>query len=140
MPDLFLTVVASRALRPALRATLASLAGALAGGAAMYALGLTATETARALLDHIPAINAELISSVERQIGERGIIAVLLGPLRGTPYKIYAVEWGARRGSALSFLLISVPARAVRFLLAAIAARAIAHLIKPLTGGRAKIE
>lgn len=140
VPDVLLTAVSCRALRPALRATVAAVAGALAGGAAMYAMGRAAPEAARMLLDHIPAISPDLISSVERQIGERGIVAVLLGPLRGTPYKIYAAEWGARGGSLMSFLLISVPARAVRFLLAAFAARAIAHFIKPLTGGRAKAE
>ena len=140
VPDVLLTLIACRKLRPALNATLAALAGALAGGAFMYALGTRQPDTARAVLNHVPAITPALLTRVSGQINEGGLFALLLGPLKGIPYKIYAVEWGARRGTFIGFLLISVPARYVRFFLAALAARVIARLIQPLTHHRAVIE
>lgn len=140
VPDVLLTLVACRALRPALKATVAALVGALAGGALMYAFGVHKAHTARVFLDHVPAISPALIADVARQISESGLLAVLLGPLKGIPYKIYAVQWGAQDGSFAAFLLISIPARYVRFFLASIAARAIARLLEPLTHHRAVIE
>jgi membrane protein YqaA with SNARE-associated domain len=140
VPDVLLTLVACRALRPALKATGMALAGALTGGTLMYIFGAREAEAARVVLDHVPAINPALITSVSGQIGESGWLAVLLGPLKGIPYKIYAVEWGARGGSILLFLLISIPARYLRFVLAALAARGTARLLEPLTHHRAEIE
>ena len=140
VPDVLLTVIACRALKPALKATIASLIGALAGGTMMYVFGARDAEAARTFLDHVPAINPALITRVAGQISEGGLLAVLIGPLKGIPYKIYAVEWGARGGSFLAFLLISIPARYIRFVLATLAARGIAGVIEPLTGHRAGIE
>jgi membrane protein YqaA with SNARE-associated domain len=140
VPDVLLTLIACRALRPAMKATVAALVGALAGGALMYTFGVREPYTARAFLDHVPAIRPALIADVGKQISESGLLAVLLGPIKGIPYKIYAVEWGARGGSFFVFLLISIPARYVRFVLAAFAARGIARLLEPLTHRRAAIE
>jgi membrane protein YqaA with SNARE-associated domain len=140
VPDVLLTFVACRALKPALKATIAALAGALIGGVGMYAFGLRAPHAASAFLDHVPAINADLIARVARQIDEHGLIAVMIGPLKGIPYKIYAVEWGAQGRSLIGFLLISIPARYIRFFLAAVVARLIARLIEPVTRRRRNSE
>lgn len=140
VPDVLLTLIACRALKPAMRATGAALLGALAGGSLMYAFGAREPDAAMAFLDQVPAISPPLITTVTAQINESGLQAVLLGPLKGIPYKIYAVQWGAQGGSFLAFLLISIPARLARFFLAAIAARALASLIEPLTQHRAAIE
>jgi membrane protein YqaA with SNARE-associated domain len=140
VPDVLLTLIGCRALRPALKASVAALVGALAGGALMYLLGAREPTFARVVLDHIPAIGPALIARVGGQINEIGLMAVLLGPLKGIPYKIYAVEWGARGGSILAFMLISIPARYVRFLVTALIARAIARLIEPLTQHQALTE
>jgi membrane protein YqaA with SNARE-associated domain len=140
VPDVLLTLIACRALKPALKATTLALLGALLGGALMYAIGRRDPVNARAFLDHIPAISTALVSRVSSQIGENGLWAVLLGPMKGIPYKIYAVEWGSREGSLITFMLISIPARYIRFFLAAVFARAIARLIEPLTHHRAAIE
>jgi membrane protein YqaA with SNARE-associated domain len=140
VPDVLLTLIGCRSLRPAIKATLASLAGALLGGAVMHAFGRVAIDEARIFLDHIPAIDTSLTGEVARQIDERGLIAVMLGPLRGIPYKIYAVECGARGESLITFLLVSIPARYIRFLLATIAAHVVARMIEPLTRRRARIE
>jgi membrane protein YqaA with SNARE-associated domain len=140
VPDVLLTLIACRTLRSAMKATATALLGALAGGALMYAFGSRDPDSARAFLDHVPAISPALITRVAAQISESGLVAVLLGPLRGIPYKIYAVEWGAQNRSLVALLLISIPARYVRFFLASVAARGIARLIEPLTHHRAAIE
>src|SRR5438876_8872457 len=88
VPDVLLTLIACRALRPALKASIVALAGALAGGALMYALGTREPNSARIFLDYVPAISPALITSVAAQINESGLLAVMLGPLKGIPYKI----------------------------------------------------
>ena len=140
VPDVLLTLIACRALKPALKATVAALVGALAGGVLMYLLGAREPGYARFFLDHVPAISPALVTRVASQVDEIGLMAVLLGPLKGIPYKIYAVEWGARGGSFVAFMLISIPARYVRFFLTALIARGIAKLIVPLTNQRVSIE
>lgn len=140
VPDVLLTLIACRGFRPALKASVAALIGALLGGAFMYAFGNRDPNFARIFLDHVPAIEPSLIRRVADQINESGLLAVMLGPLKGIPYKIYSVEWGARRGSFVAFVLISIPARYVRFFLAALVARLIARVIQPLTHRRAAIE
>ncbi len=140
VPDVLLTLIACRMLKPALKATTFALIGALVGGALMYAIGRRDPVNARALLDQIPAISPALIMRVASQINENGLLAVLLGPMKGIPYKIYAVEWGSRDGSLVTFMLISIPARYIRFVLAAVFARGIARLIEPLTHHRAATE
>ncbi len=106
----------------------------------MYTLGAREPGFVRVVLEHIPAISPVLIARVAAQIDEMGLIAVLLGPLKGIPYKIYAVEWGSRGGGILGFMLISIPARYVRFLLTALIARGIASLVQPVTHHRALNE
>jgi membrane protein YqaA with SNARE-associated domain len=101
VPDVLLTLIAARALRPAIKATLAALAGALVGGAMMYAFGSNAPDKAKAFLDYIPAISPQLIERVVFEIDQHGLMAVMLGPIKGIPYKIYAVEWGLVAGASL---------------------------------------
>jgi hypothetical protein len=61
----------------------------------------------------------------------RGPVAILLGPSSGTPYKIYAVQWGAMHASFARFLLISVPARYLRFLASVLIASAARRVVRP---------
>jgi membrane protein YqaA with SNARE-associated domain len=140
VPDVLLTLIACRSIRLALRASMAALLGALVGGAIMYAFGARVPNDARVFLDNVPAISPSLITRVTEQASESGLLAVLIGPLKGIPYKIYAVEWGARGGSFIGFLLISIPARSIRFMLASMVARGIARAIQPLTDHRGVIE
>jgi len=140
VPDVLLTLIACRALKPALKATTFALLGALVGGALTYAIGRRDPVNARAFLDQIPAISPALISRVSSQVSENGLWAVLLGPMKGIPYKIYAVEWASREGNLVTFMLISIPARYIRFVLAAVFARGIAQAIGPLTDHRPAIE
>lgn len=140
VPDVLLTLLGCRAVRPAIRASLAALVGALVGGALMYEFGAHAPQVGRSFLDHIPAINQQLITSVQAQLQDQGLWAVMIGPSTATPYKIYALEWGANRNGLASFLLISIPARYLRFLLTPLIASGIARLLARWTQRRAKGE
>ncbi len=51
----------------------------------MYLFGHFAADAARAFLDYVHAISPAMIGGVENQIGEQGLVAVMLGPLRGVP-------------------------------------------------------
>ena len=88
----------------------------------------------------IPGIDSELVETVRTDVKERGELALLTGPLRGRPYKIYATVWSEADGFFAGFILTSIPARLVRFVLSALFARAIAHGIRHWTCERARIE
>jgi membrane protein YqaA with SNARE-associated domain len=134
VPDVFLIVVGCRALRPAIKATLAALLGALVGGAIMFGYGQ------RRIVEHVPGISVRLVNSVDADLHKRGILAVLIGPLKGVPYKIYAVEWRARGGALLPFLLVSIPARWIRFALSVFIARGVANMLAHWTQRRLGVE
>ncbi|MDO4919011.1 hypothetical protein [Kocuria sp.] len=130
VPDVWLSAVAMRRLPRGLACAASATAGALVGGAVVHRWGARAPrgDSARALT-RIPAISAAMVRGVERELAEQGFTAVLRGPLRGTPYKIYARTAGLRGDSLPRFLAWSVPARAPRFLVvtAAVAALDAAH-------------
>ena len=140
VPDVWLTFVALRGVRRAFVAAAWAVLGALAGGAVMLWLGARAPEAASRLVDAVPAISPALVRHVHAQVDAQGLLAVLLGPIGGIPYKIYAVDWGARHGGWLAFLLVSVPARGVRFYLLPVLVDAIRRWIVPLTRGRLAVE
>ncbi len=140
VPDVWLTFVALRGLRRAFLAAAWAVVGALAGGAVMLWLGARVPEAAARLMDAVPAISPALVRQVHAQVDAHGLLAVLLGPIGGIPYKIYAVDWGARHGGWLPFLLVSVPARGARFFLLPVVVDAIRRWILPLTRGRLAVE
>jgi len=111
VPNVALTFLAIRNYRMALDASVAALAGALIGGVLMCVWGLQAANHARAFLIHIPGIHVPLIDAVHGQLQTYGLTGMLVGPPRGTPYKIYAVEWArSKRGSPRFCLSRSRPA------------------------------
>lgn len=136
VPDVWLSLIGARSVRAGLRVCAWTLAGALVGGTMMYAAGAAAPSGTRAMLADVPAISASMIATVDRSLQSQGLTAVLVGPARGRPYKIYAAEWGASGGALLPFLGVSVPARLIRFLLSIAAAAAIARILAPWTHRR----
>ncbi len=126
VPDVFVSWLGLEHPKRAFVACGFALAGALVGGTAMYAWGHADVESARSALEAVPGIRPDMITDVRSDLREFGTLALFTGPPRGVPYKIYAVEWGARGGSLTDFLLFSIPARVLRFLLAA----AIATLVR----------
>jgi len=133
VPDVWLTTLALARLSLALEAAVSALAGALLGGAAMAVYAAIHPDDAIALLYRVPAIGPALIARVHQQVGSNGLWAVALGPTRAIPYKIFAVDWGARGGDLLAFVLVSVPARGVRFVLSPLVTAGGLALLSPLT-------
>ena len=71
---------------------------------------------ASAVVAHVPAVSSAMFEGAERDFRQYGIWGASLGPLRGIPYKVYAVEAPAH--SALSpFLLVTIPARLWRLVI-----------------------
>jgi membrane protein YqaA with SNARE-associated domain len=122
VPDVWISLAALRDRRAGLLACLASVAGALAGGLVMYAWGSKDPEGAAGALAAVPAVSRRMIEQVRSSLSSTGFLSLFIGPLTGTPYKIYAVESGAVGASLPLFLLVSIPARGARFLLVALAA------------------
>jgi membrane protein YqaA with SNARE-associated domain len=117
VPDVLLSWIALRQGRAALIACLWALVGALVGGTVMYTWGAVDLNSAQAALEAVPAISRSMYNAVGEQIHSHGVGTLFLGPLTGTPYKIYAVQAGAGEISLGLFLLVSGPARLVRFAL-----------------------
>lgn len=117
VPDVWLSTAGRKILRIGLVACVYSLVGALIGGLLMFFWGVYDQISANKFLERIPAINIEMINRVNDDLTVKGLIAVVLGPLSGTPYKIYAVQAGELGISVWGFMLVSIPARLIRFIL-----------------------
>jgi membrane protein YqaA with SNARE-associated domain len=140
VPDVYLTRVALRDGRLALAASLAATAGALLGGALMWAWGAADPAAALAVLDLVPAVSPAMLERVRGELLGRGWLAVALGPASGTPYKLYAARSGELGMALGGLLLVTVPARLLRFaalsLLAAALRRGPLARWTPLSRGR----
>lgn len=121
VPDIWIGLLALCDWRAGLRAAAWAVAGAVLGGAVMYGVGArTAPERSAALLEAVPAVSPAMVARVEDEMRDGGPASMLLGPLRGTPYKLYVRAAGVADESLLATLLWTVPARAGRFLLVAL--------------------
>lgn len=117
VPDVLLSAVALRDRALALRLCLWTLGGALICGLTMYLWGRHDVERAGEVLAMLPAIDGLMLARVGEDLERLGALATFLGPLSGTPYKIYAAM-SPEAGIALAmFLAISIPARLIRFVL-----------------------
>jgi len=130
VPDVLLSWIALRSRKLALIACLWATGAALVGGCILWFVGRHDPEPARALFATLPAINDGMIEGVRSQLHATGLKGLFMGPLQGTPYKLYAVE-AASIGYGLGiFLLISLPARLIRFLLVSLVAGGISALLR----------
>jgi membrane protein YqaA with SNARE-associated domain len=118
VPDIGLTFLAILAPGQAWAGCASAIAGALVGGAVMYAWGGRANARVDEVLLRLPAIDRKEIAAVRESVGRSRLGALFLGPLRGTPYKLYAVESGRRGLPFVRFLVVSIPARGIRFVIA----------------------
>jgi len=131
VPDVILSAIAIGNVRLAFMACAAAVAGALAGGLVMYAAGRQPRGAVDAFLLRVPGIAPAMLERVASEVRTRGLLAVLLGPLSGTPYKVYAVE-AARQGLSLAgLLLVTIPARGLRFVAVTALAAWLAHGMFP---------
>lgn len=141
VPDVWLSWLALRSPRRAYATSISAVLGALIGGAAMYSWGRRLSEPeSRRRLTALPAISHRMIDTVETEMS-RGMHRMVLGPLSGTPYKIYARTAGIRGDHLPNFLFWSIPARIPRFLLVAAGTSLAVRLgRKTLRGRRPAVE
>lgn len=131
VPDVVLSAIAIADWRLALGCCLAATGGALAGGALVHRAARRDPARLRAMFLRLPGIGPAMLERVAGEVRDRRFLAVLLGPLSGTPYKLYAAE-AARQGLPLAGLLaVSVPARLSRFLAVTLLAAWLAHGVFP---------
>ena len=116
VPDVYLGFVALFNWRRGLSAMIAALIGAILGGSVMYVLAMNNPSGLNLFLTRVPLIDATLVNNVADKMRTDGLITLLNGPLRGTPYKIYAAQAGEQSLPFLYFLLMTIPARLERFL------------------------
>lgn len=129
VPDVLLSWAAIHNWKRAVRACAWSLAGALVGGSIIWILGYLNPGPVREVFNLVPAINEQMIADVRQQLDSRGLIALFIGPLIGTPYKIYALEAAGAGLGLLVFLLVSIPARLMRFLVVTLVAGFASHIL-----------
>ncbi|MDH3786272.1 MAG: hypothetical protein OEV00_13215 [Acidobacteriota bacterium] len=125
VPDVLLSWYALDRSTRGYRASGAAVLGAMVGGVVMWLWGQAGSGAAYGVLDAIPGIQKELIESVRHAVSSEGLSSMVLGGFRGVPYKIYAVAWGELGGNLAAFVVLTVPARAIRFLLVTFIAGAI---------------
>lgn len=130
VPDVLLSWIAIHDLRRALRACAWALAGALVGGCIIWILGYLDPQPVREIFGLVPGISEQMIADVRQQLDSRGLMALFIGPLIGTPYKIYAVEAAGAGFGLLVFLLVSIPARLMRFLVVTLVAGFASHVLR----------
>jgi hypothetical protein len=133
VPDVLLSWLAAFRPRLAWAAVAACLAGALAGGLAMHAAGRDSPVALRAVLDRVPAVSSALVSRTGAALEAGYGRQMLRAGFSGVPYKILAVESGARGVNPATFLAWSVPARLPRWLLAVLVARGVTMLVRART-------
>jgi membrane protein YqaA with SNARE-associated domain len=116
VPDVYLGFVALFNWRRGLSAMVATLIGAMLGGSVMYVLAMNNLSGMNMFLTRVPLIDSTLVNDVGDKMRADGLITLLTGPLKGTPYKIYAAQAGGQSLPFLYFLLMTIPARLERFL------------------------
>jgi len=136
VPDVWLSIVGRNSLKKGLIACCYSLFGALLGGIILYWWGAYDFQAANAVIEIIPAINSDMLTRVHSELSFQGPIAVLLGPLSGTPYKTYAIQAANADMNFIVFLLISIPARLIRFTFVA----AISYYVSQLISAKTKLD
>lgn len=130
VPDVLLTWIALQSYKRAFIACIWVLGGALLGGSVLWFIGSNDPDPARAVFSSLPGIDKGMIANVTSQVENDGLVALFIGPVIGTPYKLYAVEAGNLGIGLAAFLLVSIPARLMRFAFAVLFAGAIGHVLQ----------
>ena len=97
----------------------------------MYLWSESDPAAARAAVEAVPAISAEMINRAHDAMRGDWFGATMLGPLSSTPFKVYAIT-APQTGVALwAFALASVAARLPRFLIVSIGVALIGRALRP---------
>ena len=115
VPDVLLTLIALFDAREAFLACGAAVAGALLAGGLFHALSARTPERMHRFVEGVPFVRAYMWAQVRSDLEKHGWLAIRQGPLRGIPYKLYAVDAPCCLSLGV-FLLASIPGRLERFL------------------------
>jgi pimeloyl-ACP methyl ester carboxylesterase len=115
VPDIIITASALFSPKRSFIQMLAILIGALLGGALMYTAADKYPDPAKTVVLNVPFIKMRTMDRVDRQLKDRGLLAMGIGAVSGVPYKVYAVTAPAYAPFEM-FVAASVPARFIRFL------------------------
>jgi membrane protein YqaA with SNARE-associated domain len=115
VPDILITASALFSPKRSFAQLIAILIGALIGGALLYTAADKYPDQTKNVVLSVPFIKAHLLDQAERQMQERGLLALCLGSFSGIPYKTYAAT-APRHARFEVFMAMSVPARFFRFL------------------------
>ena len=137
VPDVLLSYIAINKVKVARTACIFATIGALIGGLIMYAWGQRNLESAEMFLNKVPAISEEMLDDINLQVEDDRGLAIFKGPLKGQPYKAYAVYSGSEEIDYLSFILITIPARMIRFIITILLAD---FFLNKILGKRKKIN
>ena len=135
VPDVLLTAAVIKfGFRRTLPLALITAVFASLAGLAMWLWSHGDAAAARHAVLLVPAIGPDLLARAHDEMAGNWVLNLFAGAMTGLPYKLYAVEAGARGIDPLLFVLISIPARLFRFLLtmglAAIAQHGLSKLGK----------
>lgn len=131
VPDVLLSAMAFLDRRKAYFGCLAAAAGAAVGGALIYLWGAASPAAAMELIEGVPAISPEMMLRARDALAAEGVLAMIVGPLSGTPFKVYAVQAWSSGMPLWLFLVMTLPARLPRFLLVTALASVAARLLLP---------
>jgi membrane protein YqaA with SNARE-associated domain len=136
VPDVLITFVVMRfGLRQGLLLCVASALFAAVTGYGMWLWGEHDAQSARHAMLLVPAVGPDLLARAQDEIATGWPLHLVTGAMTGLPYKLYAVEAGARGIDPLLFIPMSFIARLSRFVLTAISAaighEAVTYLGKP---------
>jgi membrane protein YqaA with SNARE-associated domain len=130
LPDVLLTWLAVFRPRVVWGAVGACLIGALIGGLVMVLCAADSPQSMRELIEAVPAISRDFIAAtgdaLDRDFGPQ----MMRAGFTGVPYKILAVEAGARGHSLAAFLAWSVPARLSRWIVVVLLARGVTSMVR----------
>lgn len=129
IPDVILTFIAISGFSVGLHASLLALAGALIGGVVMYNFSKKNFKQAYNFVHRIPAVGEKMLLDVENSLSDKGVVALITGPIRGIPYKAFAIFSPMIGVRFPIFLLASIPARFTRFFLTAMIAWFLANVL-----------
>jgi hypothetical protein len=120
VPDVAVGAVALFGWRRGLKAAAAAIVGAVLGGVALYLVARGMGAGVRDLIDRLPGIPHRFFAETRDAIADDGGAAIVAGPSRGVPYKVYAAEWALAGRGGLDLIAWTVPARAARIVPAAL--------------------
>lgn len=121
VPDVLITFAVMRfGLRQGLLLSVIAAAFAAIAGYGVWLWASHDASAARHVMLLVPAIGPDLLARAQGEIAVGWPLHLVTGAMTGVPYKLYAVEAGARGIDPLLFVPMSFVARLTRFALTAI--------------------